>query len=883
MNIHQLSKYDFPETMIEAWEDQGIEKLQPIQYRAITDYRLFDGKNLIISTPTSSGKTFIGELAAVYNALHKRKSVYLVPTKALAEEKYLSFRKFYEENGIDVVISTRDRREFDKQLSQGKFHIAIIVFEKFFQLLNTDKDFTSKINLVVADELQLLADISRGANLELLLTRLKLINSDFQLIGLSAVLGNSRILPDWLEADLLIEDRRPVELRLGYVSEGVFHYQTFNSRENGEEVFIPDITGGRRDIMVAVAKHLTEQDEQCLIFLPDKDSTRRMAWNLDEETNLLPAENAIRELQELEDTNSRDLLISALQGGVAFHNADLSAEERATIEKYFRAGEIRILASTTTLAMGVNLPARNVILDLDYWRASSGGHRFYKTHMLRSDFENIGGRAGRYKIEKEFGRAITIATTLLEREQFRRIYLEGEIEHIKPQLWEGSMATAVMNAVALGNCDSIPHIINFLRNSLTWKLYSMDHKAMDRLEPELEQGIKDCLQTGVLIEYSDGKIGLSPLGKAATRMGISVNTAGAIARWIEERIEVWNNNPLEILYLASITDDGMDAYLNFSTAAYNSQKFDLKQQMINEVGFAGFSAIQKLEDLHCIDDYVETKCFRNSFVFKDYISNFSNREIEEKYNLYLGSIRNAAEHISWIISAIAEIVDELNFGEERVKQLRNLASRVQYGVGIAGIPLAGLHVPGLGRERIRSLVHQGFDNIEAIKELSLDILAKWTTKPVAARLAKAVFDRRITDYQIDNNEDNLSNESEVNHDRLLIIGKMERNRTLIKLNDHIFGLGEKNFELLLKFAVARLREGDGWIHKLDLGLPEHGITQGISRLRDALGVIRIDQDNSIIENDANSHYRLAIPPQQIELEKETIKKHWSATVQEMIS
>jgi len=83
---------------------------------------------------------------------------------------------------------------------------------------------------VVIDELQLLADVER-ANIELLLTRLKMIQGDLQLIGLSAVIGNSRVLPEWLSANLLLEHRRPVELRMGYVSEGVYHYRTFNLKK----------------------------------------------------------------------------------------------------------------------------------------------------------------------------------------------------------------------------------------------------------------------------------------------------------------------------------------------------------------------------------------------------------------------------------------------------------------------------------------------------------------------------------------------------------------------------------------------------------------------------------------------------------------------------
>ena len=246
MNIKDLVKYDFKQSMIDRWIEQGVEILQPIQAKAIQRHRLFEGNNLMISAPTSSGKTFIGELAAVHNALHGKKSIYLVPAKALAEEKFLSFKEFYGDFGLEIVISTRDRKEYDEAIFHGDFDIAIIVFEKFFQLLNSAEAVISKISLVVVDELQLIADVNRGMNLELLLTKLKLVKSDIQIIGLSAVIGNSRILPEWLKADFPVDYSRPVELRMGYVSEGVYHYRTFNGCENGTEEFIPGFADNKK-------------------------------------------------------------------------------------------------------------------------------------------------------------------------------------------------------------------------------------------------------------------------------------------------------------------------------------------------------------------------------------------------------------------------------------------------------------------------------------------------------------------------------------------------------------------------------------------------------------------------------------------------------------
>ena len=121
MNIATLSCYGFSDDMIAAWQSQGTLNLLPIQEQAIKRHRLFEGSNLIVSAPTSSGKTFIGELAAVYQGLHNKKTAYLVPLKALAEEKFESFRRLYEPYGIRVVVSTRDRREFDEDLDGGDF------------------------------------------------------------------------------------------------------------------------------------------------------------------------------------------------------------------------------------------------------------------------------------------------------------------------------------------------------------------------------------------------------------------------------------------------------------------------------------------------------------------------------------------------------------------------------------------------------------------------------------------------------------------------------------------------------------------------------------------------------------------------------------------
>jgi helicase len=158
-------------------------------------------------------KTLVGEIVSVHYAMAKKRALYLVPMKALAEEKYHHFKEMYGELGIETIISTHDRKEYDQDLERKEFDIAVVVFEKFKSLLVSNPNLLQGIGLIVIDELQMMGDETRGAGLELLLTKILLSPYKPQLLGLSAVLGDGEDLARWLRAELLVETSRPVELR----------------------------------------------------------------------------------------------------------------------------------------------------------------------------------------------------------------------------------------------------------------------------------------------------------------------------------------------------------------------------------------------------------------------------------------------------------------------------------------------------------------------------------------------------------------------------------------------------------------------------------------------------------------------------------------------
>ncbi len=390
MKIQDLLKYGIEPTIISAWENAGMKYLLPVQRDAIRRYGLFDGKSLIVSAPTTSGKTFIGEMAAAFCASRKQKVIYLVPLKSVAEEKFRDFSSKYKDK-TKIVISTRDRREYDEQIETGDYNIAILIYEKLEHFIVSNPNIVSQVSLIIIDEIQSISDEQRGAKLELLLTKLKLLDTNFQLLGLSAVLKGSEIIPEWLTAKFLQITERPVELRQGIIYNGLFSYETYNQGTEGTEpAFETTHHASDRELFIKNIIFFTGEEKdasQTLCFVKDKNSTQRFAFEIAEQVNFKPADDAISKLSTLEDSLSRRKLTQCLKKGVGFHNADLTLDERTVIESAFKHGQIKILISTTTLSMGINLPAKNVFIEPEKW-VSGKGVKPCTVPITKSEFEN---------------------------------------------------------------------------------------------------------------------------------------------------------------------------------------------------------------------------------------------------------------------------------------------------------------------------------------------------------------------------------------------------------------------------------------------------------------------------------------------------------------
>jgi helicase len=218
IKLKQIKK-DIPKKIYEILTKE-VEILRPSQEKAIKQ-GLFKQKNMLICTPTASGKTLIAELAMMKQLLERGgKAVYIVPLKALATEKHKQFKERYA-GLIKIAISIGDTDNSDKSLH--KYDLIITTSEKLDSLIRHKMEWIKEIKTIVVDEIHLLNDPGRGPTLEILLTILRhMLNA--QIIGLSATIGNPKELAEWLKAELVIDNWRPVNLRKGVYHNGKIEY-----------------------------------------------------------------------------------------------------------------------------------------------------------------------------------------------------------------------------------------------------------------------------------------------------------------------------------------------------------------------------------------------------------------------------------------------------------------------------------------------------------------------------------------------------------------------------------------------------------------------------------------------------------------------------------
>tara|TARA_B100000941_G_scaffold95092_1_gene66130 strand:- start:13246 stop:15759 length:2514 start_codon:yes stop_codon:yes gene_type:complete len=467
-----VSRLDLPKEFRKFIENEwGISQLHPPQAEAIP--HILSGKNTMLCIPTASGKSLVAFIAIINQIMVKNpksRAIYIVPLKALASEKLEELRQLGDYLGLKIGLGVGDAPSEARQIDDCD--ILVCTSEKLDSLMRSKPEILRRVSAVVADEFHLLNDSQRGPTMEINLARIKHLIPDTQIITLSATVGNSHDLADWLNSELIISEWRPVSLEYSTLAELNLEPRAIQKSELASENKLNPprtLEGPKSHIAWAALKDVKSQKGQLLVFVSTRRSAQSEASKLSKRMqkylqNTDP--DSLEKLSELSQKLSQgsksamgDSLAECVKGGVAFHHAGLRHRQRNIIEEAFKNRILHCLCATPTLAAGVNLPARRVLVR-DLKRFDDGMSRLLPVMEVRQML----GRAGRPKYDP-CGEAWLVCKGGDPRQFADEVadrYFHGPVEDITSKLAaEPAMRFHLLSSISTGGLTSREDIGNF--------------------------------------------------------------------------------------------------------------------------------------------------------------------------------------------------------------------------------------------------------------------------------------------------------------------------------------------------------------------------------------------------------------------------------------
>jgi ATP-dependent DNA helicase len=685
-----------PPELLKFFEEKGLTELYPPQAEAIRA-GLLDGKSIVVASPTASGKTLIAIMAAYLQAKQGRKVVYLAPLRALASEKYAEFSEL-SRFGIRTVISTGDYDSTGEFLGRGD--IIVLTNERFDSVMRHRVSWIGSVGLFIADEVHLAGNDSRGPTLEMILTKIIHLGLDIQMLSLSATISNAKTIADWLRSTPVLVDWRPVPLR-----EGVYDYSRIVFTDGAEKQLARSTYGPPIDVAVDTLKG----GGQALVFA----NTRRRAVSLatraaevtqrylnDAEKKAV-SEASRRILTAGEETSLSRLLAEIVGKGAAFHHAGLDTEHRRIVEEYYRARAIKLLAATPTLAAGVNLPARRVVVaDMTRFDVERGGNSMISV----LDYRQMAGRAGRPQYD-DYGETVIIPPPSQPSADVLEHYAKEPPEPIESRLSEeGSMRFHTLATIATAAGLSKKDVDSLFRGSLL-SMQVGEEKVAKYTEKAL-----GYLLAERLIESQGNLFYATDFGKRVSMLYIDPAT-GVVFRDAVRRAEPGRRYTAGLLHLVARCPDFEPKF------PLRSKDYDQAMAFMEEHALE----LMKQTSPRSFSDYDETiQDMRSVMALNGWIDEWREEQLLAKLGVEPGDMHRAVDNAEWLLHAFGEL-SKLFKRPEMVAQADLLRRRVASGVAEELVELTTL--AGVGRVRARALYTAGFRTLEDISEAPAEKLA----------------------------------------------------------------------------------------------------------------------------------------------------------------
>jgi helicase len=514
-----------------------------------------------------------------------------------------------------------------------------------------------------------------------------------------------------------------------------------------------NIARQRKEELADVVCDTLENDGQVLVFVSSRRSTVAVAKKLapslrryiPEDTMFLLTKGAKKIATTPSAPEASKTLARLISNGVAFHHAGLDNKERALVEDYFKDNLLKVIVATPTLAAGVNLPARRVIIR-DYRRFEQN-RGSYPIPVL--EYKQMAGRAGRPKYDT-YGEAVLFSRTEPEHDFLIDNYTLSEPEEIASKL-------ASPRAVRF-------HLLASIATEMTQNREEIDSLIAGTFfyhqngQTEIEYHISDAvgfLEAGGLIKTTSSNLSATPLGRRASRLYIDPSSAILIR---DVLTETKKHSILGLLHLICHTPDQPVTYVTQSEAQeYDNLLYDLTSELM-------INPPMEEEGPRAYSDFLAQ--LKTASLLHDWISEKTDKNITEQYNVGMGDVHRfvrSAEWLSYAASEIARIVD----APDHIPPLNDLRSRLRYGVKSDILDIVNLR--GIGRIRGRMLHNHGLTTLAELYNVPVGELARIPT--IGSSIAESIKKQLGLDEKLG---------TQVDEDQLLDVEEGDSIQTLLE-------------------------------------------------------------------------------------------------------
>lgn len=687
-------KYHLPPQLVANFASLGVHAIYPWQSSCLMRSGvLSQSKNLVYTAPTGGGKSLVADVVLLKKVTQNppKKALLVLPYVALVQEKTKWLRRLAEglqKDQIADVLVAGSRNLLSRDITVASFYggskakttwsdcdIAVCTIEKANMLVNSaiEEGNIDQLRIVVCDELHMLDDEHRGYIFELMLTKLLTLQLGIQIVGMSATLANPEVLANWLQAKFFVAKYRPIPIHEHLVYDNAIYPSAkskeflrrasqLSSSERTQKPYEPTyiieksmhekLSNPVTNAVVALAAETVEQGYGALVFCSSRALSQTIARLVAETLFhlVIPPDIIERRIDVLASLQAlpggfESCLLETIPQGVGVHHAGLTIEERELIAEAYDNGTLKVIVATCSLAAGINLPARRVILN-----SARMGRDIVGPAMLRQ----MRGRAGR-KGKDEVGETF-LCCQKIELEPVAEL-LEAELPAVISCLTpeKRGVKRAVLEVISTRMISTYEGLQEYMQNSLLWHTI-MDHKI-----------VLDMLDVAIMALLRDKLIEVTPydtyaptaLGNAIVASGLTPEDGLFVHADLRQALSSFvMDSEMHLFYLFTpiphhTPNSAMTSDISWPTFRSLLEQLDepslravhligIKPALVNRLANDGLNNLPESTD----DEIRTARVYRrvySTFALRDICNEVPINTLSLKYNLPRGTIQNLAQ------------------------------------------------------------------------------------------------------------------------------------------------------------------------------------------------------------------------------------------------